>query len=97
MAWSMGALFLRKPNIQPKFDDVPWADQAEHLLIEQGIRQRLGRLQSEDEPLLRQIEEWKQQARRQADLVKGFQRGRVMRLMLATQEFWRRVQGKTIL
>jgi ubiquinone/menaquinone biosynthesis C-methylase UbiE len=105
-AW--GALFLRKPVAQPMSATVTWADKAEYSLIQQDIWQRLERL-CENEPLLQQIaqklgetgpllqevEQLKQEVKQQADLITALRSGRVMRLMIATQELWRRVKSRT--
>jgi SAM-dependent methyltransferase len=94
-AW--GTLFLCKPSALPKPVDLTWVDKADYALIQQDIWRRLERFQREDDVLRsQQITQLKQEVKQQAELVKAFRNGRVMRLMIATQEFWRRVQGKTI-
>jgi SAM-dependent methyltransferase len=105
-AW--GALFLRKPVPQPTSVTVTWADKAEYSFIQQDIWQRLEGLCENDPllqqiaqklgetgPLLQEVEQLKQEVKRQADLITALRSGRVMRLMIAAQELWRRVKSRT--
>ena len=80
----------------PKPMNVTWVDKADYALIQQDLWRRLARFQREDVSLLQQITKLKQELKQQTELVKALRNGRVMRLMIATQEFCRRVQGKTI-